>query len=367
MPDDVPPGLRVAAAYSWRLLVIGALIYVIVSFLARLEFVVIALFFGLVITALVGPLVRQLRRIMPRGLAVALGLLISFFAIGGVLTFIGTQVAGQLPTLADEFRDGLQQIYDWLQNGPLGLDADRIEELINDVRQWITNNQTTFAESLIGSAGTFAEAITGLFLAVFASIFFLSGGDRIWGWLLSLTPRRQRPRVDGAGHVAWNTLSGYTRGIVVVAASNALFVAIGLSLLRVPLAIPLSLLVFFGSFIPIIGAPIAMLIAAVVALAAQGPFVALGVIVMIALIGQFEGHVLQPLVMAKAVSIHPLAVALSVASGTLLAGIVGAIIAVPVVSVVYAVGRFWVQTTPRARSSRDKEQLVSDPTGTGAG
>jgi putative heme transporter len=365
MPDDVPPGLRVAAAYSWRLLVVGALGYVILSLLARLEFVVIALFFALVITALVGPLVKVFQRAMPRGLAVALGLLLSLFAVGGVLTFIGSQVAGQIPTLADEFRNGLQQIYDWLQNGPLKWDADRIEELINEGRQWITDNQSAFAQNLIGSAGTFAEAITGAFLALFAAIFFLSGGDRIWKWLLSLTPRRQRPRVDGAGHVAWNTLSGYTRGIVVVAASNALFVAIGLSLLRVPLAIPLSLLVFFGSFIPIIGAPIAMLIAAVVALASQGPFVALGVVVMIALIGQFEGHVMQPLVMARAVSIHPLAVALSVAAGTVLAGIVGAIIAVPVVSVVYAVSRFWVQTTPRIKP-REREALPADPTGTGA-
>lgn len=363
MPDDVPPSLRVAAAYAWRLLVIGALVYVVLNLLAKLELVVIAVFFGLVITALVGPLVRLLDRVMPRALAVALGLIISLLAVGGVLTFIGAQLVEQLPTIGDEFRDGIDQIDRWLQEGPLGWDADRIQGYVDDFRNWINSNQGNLAEGVIGSAATVAEVITGLFLAIFSAIFFLAGGEKIWSWFLSLVPQRQRPRVDGAGHVAWTTLSGYTRGIVIIAASNALFVAIGLSLLRVPLSIPLSLLVFFGSFIPIIGAPIAMIIAAVVALAAQGPLVALGVVGMIALIGQFEGHVLQPLVMAKAVSIHPLAVALSVAAGTVLAGIIGALIAVPVVSVVYAVSKFWVQTTPRVRP---REPGAVDPTGTGA-
>ena len=363
MPDDVPRGLRVAAAYSWRILVVGALVWVGITLLARLEFVVIALFFGLIITALVGPLVRLFERVLPRGLAVALGLVVSIMAVGGVLTFIGAQLVEQLPTIGAEFRDGIDQIDTWLQEGPLGWDADRIQGYVDDFRSWINSNQANFAEGIIGSAATVAEILTGIFLAIFSAIFFLAGGEKIWSWFLSLVPKRQRPRVDGAGHVAWNTLSGYTRGIVIIAASNALFVAIGLSLLRVPLSVPLSLLVFFGSFIPIIGAPIAMLIAAVVALAAQGPLVALAVIVMIFLIGQFEGHVLQPLVMAKAVSIHPLAVALSVAAGTVLAGIIGALIAVPVVSVVYAVGKFWVQTTPRVRP---RETIEADPTGTGA-
>lgn len=361
--DDVPRGLRVAASYSWRLLVIGAALYVVVNLLARLEFVAISLFVGLVFTALVGPVVRILDRFLPRGLAVALGLLGSILVIIGVLTFIGAQVAGQIPTLGVQFRDGLSQIETWLHDGPLQLDSDRIAEYVQELRQWITDNQSNLATKAIGGAGTFFEAVTGLFLALFASIFFLAGGDRIWGWVLSMVVKRQRPRVDGAGHVAWTTFAGYTRGIVIVAGSNALLVGIGLTILRVPLSVPLALLVFFGSFIPIVGAPIAMVIAAIVALAAQGPLVALGVIIMIALIGQFEGHVLQPLVMARAVSIHPLAVALSVAAGTVLAGIVGAVVAVPVVSVVYAVGRFWVQTTPRYPTPRGEPP--ADPTGTG--
>jgi predicted PurR-regulated permease PerM len=354
----------VAAAYSWRLLLIGAALYVVLNLLARLEFVAISLFVGLVITALVGPIVRLLDKFLPKALAVAIGLLGTILVIVGVLTFIGAEVAGQIPTLSVQFRDGLSQIETWLQEGPLHLDSDRISEYVQQLRQWISDNQSNLASRAIGGAGTFFEAVTGLFLAVFSAIFFLAGGDRIWGWILSMVVKRQRPRVDGAGHVAWTTFAGYTRGIVIVAGTNAILVAIGLTILRVPLSVPLALLVFFGSFIPIVGAPIAMVVAAIVALAAQGPLVALGVIVMIALIGQFEGHVLQPLVMARAVSIHPLAVALAVAAGTVLAGIVGAVVAVPVVSVVYAVGRFWVQTTPRYPSVRD--DAPGDPTGTGA-
>mgnify|MGYP003584375350 CR=1 FL=1 len=365
MPDDdVPRGLRVAASYSWRLLVIGTVIYAAVSLLSRLEFVVIAVFIGLVITALVGPFVRVLDRFLPRGLAVAIGLVVSITVILGVFTFIGAEVAGQLPTLSAKFRSGIQEIEDWLQDGPLHWDASRIETYAEELRNWVDANQATLAERAIGGAGTVAEVLTAFILAIFTSIFFLAGGERIWDWLLSLVSRRQRPRVDGAGMVAWGTFAGYTRGIVIVAGTNAVLVAIGLTILRVPLSVPLALLVFFASFIPIVGAPIAMIVAAIVALAAQGPLTALGVIVMIALIGQFEGHVLQPLVMAKAVSIHPLAVALAVAAGTVLAGIVGAVIAVPVVSVIYAVGRFWVHTTPRQPGRGDAPAI--DPTGTGA-
>ncbi len=363
--DEVPRGLRVAAAYSWRLLLIGALIFFALKLMARLEFVAIALFVGLVITALVGPLVNLLDKFLPRGFAVALGLLIVIVGVLGIFTFIGAEVAGSWPTLSEQFKVGIGQIETWLRDGPLKWDQNRIGELTNQVRTWLTQNQANLASQAIGGASTIIEGLTGLFLALFSAIFFLAGGPQIWDWILMLVSKRQRPRVDGSGHVAWHTFAGYTRGIVVVAGTNAILVGIGLTILRVPLALPLALLVFFGSFIPIIGAPIAMVIAAIVALAADGPLIALGVVVMIALIGQFEGHVLQPLVMARAVSIHPLAVALSVAAGTVLAGIVGAVVAVPVVSVVYSVGRFWVQTTPRNPGSPPPDTPV-DPTGTGA-
>ena len=360
--DEIPHGLRVAAAFGWRLLVLVAVAWVALQVLVAVEFVAVALFVALIIAALVGPLVNVLHNVMPRGPAVALGLVAVVAVIIGVFVFIGTQVAGQAEGLAIQFRQGIDEILRWLETGPLHLTSEAVTEYVNAIRTWITEHQSDLATTAIGASGTIAEFFTGFALAVFASVFFLLGGREIWSWLVGLFPQRQRGRIDGVGQVAWTTFAGYTRGIVVVAFVNAVLVLIGLLVLRVPLAFPLALLVFLFSFIPLIGAPIATAIAAVVALAARGPLIALAVIVLIVLIGQFEGHVLQPLVMSKAVNLHPLAVGVAVACGTVLAGIVGAVIAVPVVAVLYSSIRFWVNTGSRSGFSPPP----SDPTGTGA-
>lgn len=354
--------MRVAAAFSWRLLILLAVAYVALRVVIAVEFVAVALFVAMIIAALVGPLVNVLHNLVPRGVAVALGLVIVVVTILGVFVFIGTQVAGQWNGLVLQFRQGIDEIVQWLENGPLHLTTDAITEYVNAARAWITEHQSDLASTAIGASGTIAEFFAGFALAVFASVFFLVGGREIWAWMVSLFPQRQRGRIDGVGQVAWSSFAGYTRGIVVVAFVNAVLVLIGLLVLSVPLAFPLSLLVFLFSFIPLIGAPIATAIAAVVALAARGPWIALAVIVLIALIGQFEGHVLQPLVMSKAVNLHPLAVGISVASGTVLAGIVGAVVAVPLVAVLYSSIRFWANTGSRSGFSPPP----SDPTGTGA-
>lgn len=350
VPDSrdtrVPRSLDVAAAYAWRLIVIGAVVFALLALLAKLEFVFVAVFVGMIVAALLGPFSRRLSGFLPRGVAVAISLLLLLVGLILIFTFIGSQVAGQWTTLSSEFDDGITQIRAWLRDGPLGTVGSDIIKWADDANTWLLNNRNTLAQRALGEVGRVVEVFAGIALALFSAIFFMLGGDRIWDWVASLFPKDVQHRVDGAGQVAWNTFAGYTRGIVVIAATNAILVCIALLILQVPLALPLSLLVFFGTFIPIVGAPIAMIVAAVVALAARGPLIALAVIVLIALIGQFEGHVLQPLVMSRAVSIHPLAVALAVASGTVLAGVVGAVIAVPVVSVIYAVVRFWTRTAP---------------------
>ncbi len=360
--DEIPHGLQVAAAFGWRLLVLLAVAYVAIRSVIAIEFVAVAIFVALIISALVGPLVNVLQRFMPRGAAVTLGLIAVVSIILGVFTFIGTQVAGQVQGLSIQFRQGIDEILQWMQTGPLHLTSDAITEYVNAARTWITEHQSDLATTAIGASGTIVEFFTGFALAIFASVFFLVGGREIWEWMVGLFPQRQRGRIDGVGQVAWGSFAGYTRGIVIVAFVNAVLVLIGLLIFRVPLAFPLALLVFLFSFIPLIGAPIATAIAAVVALAARGPLIALGVIVLIVLVGQFEGHVLQPLVMSKAVHLHPLAVGVAVACGTVLAGIVGAVIAVPLVAVLYSSIRFWVNTGSKAGFSPPP----SDPTGTGA-
>ena len=216
----------------------------------------------------------------------------------------------------------------------------------DNVQIWLIDHRGDLAAGALGSAGTLFEVVAAMALAIFCAVFFLSGGSTIWQWAVKILPQPTRSRVDGAGHVAWRSFAGYTRGIIIVAACNAFVVCILLLVLGVPLALPLALLVFFGTFIPLIGAPIAMFVAVIVTLAARGPWIALIVLIGIFLLGQIEGHLLQPLVMSKAVNIHPLAVAVAVVSGTILGGLFGAVIAVPVVSVCYGVAKFWYQTKP---------------------
>jgi predicted PurR-regulated permease PerM len=333
----VPVTLRLMADWSWRLLVVGVVGWFLIQLLARLQFLVIALFVGLVVTALVLPLVRAFRRRIPKALAVALGLLILLIGVLGIFAFIGGSVAGEWSSLASQFRDGIGKIEIWGQQGPLHLRPATITGWYDSARIWLSGNGSTIIARTLSGAGTVLEVLTGLALAVFSSVFFLIGGEGIWQWVVSLTPRKSHAVVNRAGSAAWSTFAGYTRGIIVVAASNAVLVLIVLIVLRVPLALPLSLLVFFGTFIPIIGAPVALLVAAVVAVASRGPVVALIVVALVVVIGQIEGHLLQPLVMSRAVSLHPLAVALVVAAGTILAGVIGAVLAVPVASVLHAV------------------------------
>src|SRR5664280_1496472 len=259
--------------------------------------------------------------------------------VAGVFAFIATSVAGQSATLSAQLSNGVNEIDQWLRRGPLHLSSSQLSGAVDQARLWISGHQAALIGQALGQASFALEVLTGFALAVFCSIFFIHSGDRMWAWFLRETPRTMRAKVDIAGRAAWETFAGYTRGIVIVAATNALLVCLALLGLRVPLALPLALLVFFATFIPIIGAPIALAVATVVALAGRGPLVALLVLVLIAVIGQIEGHVLQPLVMSRAVAIHPIVVALAVGCGTVLAGLVGAIIAVPLVSVAWSVNR----------------------------
>jgi predicted PurR-regulated permease PerM len=348
--DTMHHGLRVAAAYAWRLIVVAVAIYLIFVALARLTLVAVAVFVGLVITALLRPLVDLLSRKLPRALAVALTLLLTIVAIGGIFTFVADSVAGQTSKLSAQFISGLNEIERSLAGAPFHIRAVDLTQVGQQIRGWVTQNGGSLAGRALGGAGVAAEVLTGLALAVFCSVFFLNSGTRIWEWLLSQVGENNR-RWDDAARAGWATFAGYTRGIVIIAATNAALVCVALLILQVPLALPLALLTFFATFIPLIGAPIALFVATLVALAARGPLIALLVLALIVVIGQIEGHLLQPLVMSRAVNIHPLAVALSVACGTVLYGVIGAVVAVPIVAVTWTV---WTALRTQYPSRDDK-------------
>ena len=334
--EEVRYGIRVAAAYAWRLIVLAVAVYLVFVVLAELTLVAVAVFVGLVISALLRPLVDLVARALPRGLAVVVALLATILAFGGVFTFVADSVAGQFGSLTTQFISGLSDIERSLTGAPFHLRAVDLTRLGQQVRAWVSNNGGSLAGQALGGASVAVEVLTGFVLAVFCSIFFLTSGDRIWTWLLTQAGGDRR-RWDGAARAGWATFAGYTRGVVIIAATNAVLVCVALLILRVPLALPLALLTFFAAFIPLIGSPMALGVATVVVLAARGPLIASLVLILIVVIGQIEAHLLHPMVMSRAVNLHPLAVALTVASGTVVAGVIGAVVSVPLVAVTWTV------------------------------
>ncbi|MFE3500075.1 AI-2E family transporter [Kitasatospora sp. NPDC059160] len=335
--EHVPAGLRTAAGYVWRLGLLGVAAYLAVGVLGELEVPVIALFVALVITSVLRPLVDLLARTLPRSLAVLVAFLCALVVVGGVLALVGTNVADEWNRIGDELRGGLGRIDHWLTGAPFHLRAGTVTDLRAKVGAFVSAHRSALLTTALSGASRAVELVTGLALAVFCSVFFLHSGDRMWSWAQRQLPARARPVWGRAGQAAWRTFAGYTRGVLIVSAVNAALVGLALALLRVPLVLPLMVVEFVAALVPLIGSPIALAIAALVALAARGPVVALLVLALIVVIGQIEGHLLHPLVLGWSVRIHPVAIALSVIGGAVLAGVLGAVVAVPVVSVAWAV------------------------------
>ncbi|MFD7612176.1 AI-2E family transporter [Streptomyces sp. NPDC059828] len=333
----VTPALRTAAAYCWRLLAVGIVVYAVFSVLGRFHELTVAVFLGLVGTAMLRPVADLLARTLPRPLAVAITLIGSIIVAFGILALVGETVAREWDTLQRELGAGIGRIQRWLEQSPLGLDPGALTDIQSRIGRFLSEHRSTLASRVLSGAGRLVEVLTTLALGLFCAVFFLHSGDRQWAWFCAQLPLTARDRVAVAGRAAWRTFTGYTHGIVLVAATNAVLVGVALYLIGVPLALPLALLEFFAAFIPLIGSPIALAVAAVVALAAKGPVIAAVVIALIVVIGQIEGHVLHPIVMSWAVRLHPVVVALTVVGGAIAAGVIGAIVAVPLVSVLWAV------------------------------
>lgn len=337
---EVPYGVDLAAAWSWRLLVIAAAAYLLGSLIAFFAVLVIPVVVALLLTALLIPLVDWLVRAgLPRGLASILVVVFLFASVGALLAFAGQQVAQGAADLADSTVAGLAEITDWLRDGPLNLTNSEISDYIDSAQQGLTESlgdEGVLAR--VGEVGTaVSHVLAGFFIVLFSSYFFLSDGARIWSWLVRLSPRAARRRVDSSGRVAWISLTQFVRATVLVAAVDALFIAVGAAIIGVPFALAIGVLVFLGAFVPIIGATIAGTVAVLVALVDQGPIQALIMLAIVIGVQQLEGHVLQPFLMGRWVSVHPLGVIIAIAAGVLAAGIAGALVAVPLAAAVNAV------------------------------
>jgi predicted PurR-regulated permease PerM len=337
-PEDVqvlvPKGLRVSAAIGWRLLVVVAALLVVGYIASYLASVVVPVAIALLLSALLAPLVRLLgEQGVPRGLATAIVLIGGLLVLGSVLTFVIVTFVRGVPELGAQLNTSINSVVGWLTTGPLHLSTSQLSDLQNQVLELVNANQATITASALTTATTIGQTATEALLVVFTLIFFLHGGGSIWQFLLSGVPSRVRPRVDVAGRRGLAALVSYVRATAAVAVVDAVAIGIGLGVMHIPLAVPLAALVFLGAFIPIIGAVVAGSVAVLIALVAQGPIQALIVLAIIIAVMQLEGHVLQPLLLGRAVKLHPLSVVLAIAVGLLVAGIAGALLAVPLLAV----------------------------------
>ena len=353
--DDVPYALRVSASWAWRLGVVLVVSAGLVWLLGHFSLLIIPLMIAALLAGLLAPISSWLRRNkVPSGLAVAVTIVSFLGLIVAALTLVGRQLALGFRDLWDEVLSGFVQVQGWLVDGPLRVTSTQIDSLLNEATSALQNNSASILSGAVSvgtGAGHFAA---GILLALFALVFFLLDGRKIWRFTVGLMPRRARPAAFGAGIRGWESMTNYVRVQLVVAFIDAVGIGGGAALIGVPLALPLSVLVFLGSFIPLIGAFVTGSIAVLLALVANGWPNAVFMLIIVLVVQQIESHILQPLIMGKAVSLHPLAVILAVTGGSLVAGIAGALFAVPLLAILnatvrYIAGRQWENDPALAR------------------
>lgn len=347
--DAVPRSLRIAAAWSWRLIVVATVTVALLWLINRYLILVAPLMIGLLLTGLLAPAQRLLQRLrINRSLAALLVLIGGLAIVGGVLTLVVNQVIAGLDQMVRSAEQGIQDIQDWMRGPPLNMTETDLDNLVERVTQWVNENTQTLTDAGLSAVTGTVQFLTGFVLALVATFFLLRDGRMIWNFLVGTLPAAARAPMAYAGEGAWRSLTGYVRATVLVAFIDAVGIGFGLWVLRVPLYLPLAALVFLGAFVPIVGAFVSGTVAVLVALvdapqpgllAGGGVVKALMVLGLILLVQQIEGNILQPVIMSRAVKIHPLVVIIAVTFGILLAGIIGALVAVPVVAILNTVVR----------------------------
>ncbi|WP_214415387.1 AI-2E family transporter [Sphaerisporangium fuscum] len=332
---NVPRVLSVLAAWSWRLIVIGVVVYFTSQIIVHLSFVALPVAVALLLTALLFPLTRRLREAGLRPIwATWITMLFSFAVLVVVGFIIGNRANEEFPRLAEQVSKTSREVQNWLLTGPFHLKEAQLGDMADEVVRQFNAQRSAITSALLSTAATFIEVLTSIVLLLFITFFLLKDGEQIWSWFLRAFGSAA-PRVDRAGRAAWHTLSQYIHGTVIVAAIHGLVIGVVLFGMGVPLWAPLAVLIFLASFIPIVGIFIAGGLATLVTLGAKGPILALVFLGILVVEQQLENHVLQPLIVGRAVKFHPLAIIIVLAVGGILGGIAGAAIAVPVAAVVY--------------------------------
>ncbi|HEY1176023.1 MAG TPA: AI-2E family transporter [Phytomonospora sp.] len=366
--DLVPQGMRVAGAWAWRIIAVSVVVLAFLYLADMLAIVVIPVLISLLLSAILQPFSALLVRWhVPRSLAAGLVLVAGLAAVAGILTGVISEFVDGVPDLVKNVETGIGQIQDWAEKGPLHLTDKQIADFFAEVNtmigNWFAANKDTAAGTAVETAGAGVgvalDILTGLFLVLFSTFFFIRDGDRIWRFVTAPLPTDSRETFRAAGRASWRTLVSYTRATILVAFIDAVGIGLGLVIMKIPLAIPLAALVFLTAFIPIVGATFSGAVAVLVALVADGWVTALIVFGIVIVVQQVESHLLQPLLLGRAVSVHPLAVILAIGAGLVLAGIIGALIAVPLVAMANTGVRHLLRARPTAPPPDEDEVKVA--------
>jgi predicted PurR-regulated permease PerM len=354
--DGIPAGVRTAAGWSWRLLVIGALVYAVARILNAISDVTIPIAVALMLTAALWPLANCFQRHrIHRGIASGLCLLALVVVVGGIFTLVGAQIAGQSGELYAQSLDSFRQLVTWLDTGPLHVGHDQLNNLMQQAETWAKGSQGRIAGWAAAAGTGVGHFVAGLLISLFATFFFLYEGPFFGEKISLLVPRASRSTILDAAKRGWVALVAYVRAAMIVAFADGLGAGIGAALIGSSVAVAIGALTFVMAFIPIAGAVIAGVVAVAVVLVTLGLVKAIIMLVVFIAVIQIEGHVLQPFLLGKAVSIHPLAVLLGIAIGASQAGIVGALFAIPLVAFGFAfVKALYAEETPGEEPPPDR-------------
>ena len=364
--EAVPPALKVAAAYSWRILVIVGVIAVLVFVIMQFRDIVVPFFVAVLLAALLVPFMNFLvRKGWPRWLAIVVAMVGTLAVIAGLIVLVVLQVRAGYPDLQAQSVEAYDNLKAWLLASQLQLTEADISAYLGQAWEAIQRDSSALVSGLMSVGTTAGHVLAGFLLTLFATLFFLIDGKGVWRWIVGLFPRRSRPAVDGAGQAGWITLTTFVKVQIFVAAVDAIGIGAGAWILGLffggfPLVIPIAVAVFLGSFIPVVGALISGALAVFVALVYLGPIPAVMMLGIVLLVQQVEGHILQPLVMGTAVKVHPLAVVFAVAAGGFIAGIPGALFAVPVIAVLNVVVKYIAAGEWRTHPHPTVKDLLGD-------
>jgi len=349
---DVPGWLRIGAAWSWRLVLLAALLYVAGRVASLLYLVIVPCAAALLLTALLQPLAARLRRHGFGPLAATwCTLLFAFILIGGAVWLVTARVEAEYPALVSQVKHTTIEIQSWLAGQPFHVKTGNLTKLSDNLVNYLSKHRSLLEGTVLTGGRILVELLAGLVLCFFISFFLIKDGDRIWVWITSGLPTERRRRAGLAGQAAWQSVVYYVRGTVLVAAIQATVMGITLAIINAPLVAPLALIMFLAAFIPLAGVLIAGALAILIVLAAKGLIAAVIVLGVLVLMNQLDGHLLQPQVVGKMVRLHPLAVILVLAVAGLVAGIAGAVVAVPITAA--------ITSAVRALAHDDREQPSS--------